>query len=337
MNCLIDYIGLQGCGNVMPESGLFINSLPGISLKSIDGLADSEQKTYVTVWNNIQQRAVRRLANELNNEFRKRYKIKTLRKTVNTGKIIDTASTTAPAVITRGIVVDLGISDAQWTQSTLQTLYIQEVNLYLSSVPASDFDVVIYNFDTGEEILTETIDVDTLAIGWNRIPLNQAVSCNEIFIGYDATEITSVESTLPSWLNDYVSGGCGSCFGIECQSTVKGATTTDYTTYTLGTNGFGLNVVFSLQCSYESLICDNKNIITNALWYMLGMEVMTELMGSDRLNQWTLDKAKAQKLHDYYLHEFQTNLTNAVSGITLDIHDACLECNQPYKTIEQHP
>lgn len=337
MNCLIDYIGLQGCTNEVPESGLYINSLPGISLKSIDSLSDSEQKTYATVWNHIQLRTVRRLANDINSEFRKRYKIKTVRKTINTGKIIDTSTTTLAAAINRGVVIDLGISDNQWTQSTLQTLYIQEVNLYLIAVPASDFDIVIYNFDTAEEILTHTVDVATLTTGWNRIALNEPVTVNEIFIGYDATEIESVYMELPAWINDYVSGGCGICFGVDCSSNVRGATTTDFTTYTLGDDAFGLNVVFSLQCNYETLICDNRNIFTNALWYLLGMEVMTELMGSDRLNQWTLDKARAQKLHDYYLAEYQSHMTNAVSGITLDVNDLCLECNETYRVTEQHP
>ena len=43
MNCLTDYIGLRGCTDSDPISGLYINDLAGISLKSIDAIADNEQ------------------------------------------------------------------------------------------------------------------------------------------------------------------------------------------------------------------------------------------------------------------------------------------------------
>lgn len=57
MECLIDYIGLKICGDESPESGLFINSLPGISLESIDHIADDEQVTYAGVWEDTQSEA----------------------------------------------------------------------------------------------------------------------------------------------------------------------------------------------------------------------------------------------------------------------------------------
>ena len=49
LNCFIDYIGLSYCSGVyeQPGSGLYLNSLPGISIESIDKIADSEQITYV--------------------------------------------------------------------------------------------------------------------------------------------------------------------------------------------------------------------------------------------------------------------------------------------------
>lgn len=57
MNCLTDYIGLKGCSTVEPESGLFINSLPGITLESMDRIATAEQITYKGVWADVQEEA----------------------------------------------------------------------------------------------------------------------------------------------------------------------------------------------------------------------------------------------------------------------------------------
>lgn len=57
MDCLLDYIGIKVCGDETPGSGLFINSLPGISLESIDKIATEDQITYMGVWADVQAEA----------------------------------------------------------------------------------------------------------------------------------------------------------------------------------------------------------------------------------------------------------------------------------------
>ncbi|MBK7882502.1 MAG: hypothetical protein IPJ81_00670 [Chitinophagaceae bacterium] len=61
MDCLIDYIGVKGCGNVKPLSGMYINQLAGISLESMEKIADKEQVTFMGVWKDVQARAWLRL------------------------------------------------------------------------------------------------------------------------------------------------------------------------------------------------------------------------------------------------------------------------------------
>lgn len=65
MECLIDYIGFLNCaGQPEPDSGLYINTLPGISLEMVDKVANSEQVTYVSVWNDAQAEAAIRFKND---------------------------------------------------------------------------------------------------------------------------------------------------------------------------------------------------------------------------------------------------------------------------------
>jgi len=75
MDCLIDYIGLRVCGNETSGSGQFINSLPGISLESIDKIADSEQITYKGVWDDVQAEAWNRFYIDVINELSKCYQL----------------------------------------------------------------------------------------------------------------------------------------------------------------------------------------------------------------------------------------------------------------------
>jgi len=59
MNCLIDYIGLVGCNEVTPDSGLYVNQLPGISIELMDNIATADQTTYKQIWKDAQELAWR--------------------------------------------------------------------------------------------------------------------------------------------------------------------------------------------------------------------------------------------------------------------------------------
>lgn len=77
VTCLLDFVGLQNCGGVyeQSESGLYINTLPGISLESIEKIADSEQITYKGVWDDVQTEAMIRFKIDFISEVTKCFKI----------------------------------------------------------------------------------------------------------------------------------------------------------------------------------------------------------------------------------------------------------------------
>lgn len=79
MDCLKDYIQIKGCNapaysydantdndddpdtDPTEASGLFINmDLPGISLENIDKIADKEQQTFLGVWDEVQNRGLKK-------------------------------------------------------------------------------------------------------------------------------------------------------------------------------------------------------------------------------------------------------------------------------------
>lgn len=76
MNCLTDYIGIRVCSNdTPPGSGMYINSLPGISLESIDKIANADQITYRGVWADVQEEAYQIFEVDFFNELLKCYKV----------------------------------------------------------------------------------------------------------------------------------------------------------------------------------------------------------------------------------------------------------------------
>lgn len=77
MTCFIDYIGLSLCAGAyeVPASGIYINSLPGLNIESIDKVADQEQINYIGVWEDVQTNAVQQFKIDIISEMRKCYQL----------------------------------------------------------------------------------------------------------------------------------------------------------------------------------------------------------------------------------------------------------------------
>ena len=74
MDCFLDYIGIKGCGAPVPDSGVYINDLPGVTLENIERIADAEQETFLGVWKDVQALGVRQFGRKLLFAFRNRWK-----------------------------------------------------------------------------------------------------------------------------------------------------------------------------------------------------------------------------------------------------------------------
>lgn len=73
----------------------------------------------------------------------------------------------------------------------------------------------------------------------------------------------------------------------------------------------------------ECLICAHKELLSVALWYLMGAEMMAETIGSERTNRFTtIDLDKAENLRDEYMDTFFGELHTAVAGVDLTV---CIE------------
>lgn len=75
LECLEDYIGLISCEEVTPGSGLFINSLPGISNELLQAITDYESESYTNTWRDLQKEAILLFRSSLLAELNKCYQI----------------------------------------------------------------------------------------------------------------------------------------------------------------------------------------------------------------------------------------------------------------------
>lgn len=329
MDCFNDYIGLQGCSTTTPDSGLYVNELSGIQLRQIDEIANENQQNYVGVWADVQKRALAMFDKDLRKAMREKYKLTGVTQSVNIGKVIDTATTRTGSAEYRGTTIELNQSGDVTVYSNFQVIFIQTIKIYVPS--AETFNVKIYDLDTEAELYTSS--QTTTSAGWLDVNINDYfLGSRRIFVAYDCTSINSVKLDIdPHNLN---------CFE-KCESRVRGgyATTGDpYTVTSDPYNTHGMSLIFSIQCKNDVVACNNKHLFANALQYLLGSELLFEVINSSRVNQWTmLDNKQAKYLRGYYKamykggmfdeEEFEGELSDAVALLPLDQYDCCVNCS----------
>jgi len=340
MNCLVDWIGIYGCDAPTGAfSGVYINQLPGNFFKQLESIANPDQVTYLGVWNDIQTIGVKKFYNKVNSELQKKYRLKSLRSTLDLGNILGTENTTGTGQY-RGFVYEMKLLN-QYRRSNFQSLSVQKLKLYLLS--AGSCTVKIADLDTGEVLFTSTF---TGTVGWNTIQVNENFSSQRIFFGYDDTGRTAADLEINNSNSDWFNTMFASYYGNGCcNAYLNGAVTTDAAQigvsqieYTTGNNTFGLSGVFSLTCNYDFLICNNKDLFTTALLYCLGSEVMIYRQASDRLNKFTtIDAEKAAKLQEYFSQEFENELSIVLDGVRISTEDACIDCNTQIEILTATP
>ena len=92
----------------------------------------------------------------------------------------------------------------------------------------------------------------------------------------------------------------------------------------------------------DCLICENKELLAVSLWYLMGVEMLQERLGSNRINRFTTtDRSKTKELQDNFLNEFRRQLSTAVAGIDMEgsecLSDELYVCGGFVQVIETCP
>lgn len=332
VNCLRDWIGIKGC--TVPEdfSGVYVNQLPGSPLKSIEGIANEDQVTYLGVWSDIQERAQRKFKNRVTSWLKRQYSLKNIRSTVDVGRFIDTSKVTAATGKYRGLSYELKFKSS-FQRSDYQSIGVSSVSVFLTNAKTG-LALKIVDLDTGDILFSKTFNA---AAGWNLVKVEDIFKADRIFIGYD-DDSTINAPELP--LNSSQSKAAASMFyGVyrgDCEVILRGAYA--QTTAQIGNNQsvdivngdntFGVSAVINAVCSFDHFVCANKVLFTTALWYLHGAELMIERQFSGRFNRWTtVDAGKASELEDFFTSEFNKEIDIALDGVKLNVNDGCVVCN----------
>jgi hypothetical protein len=69
----------------------------------------------------------------------------------------------------------------------------------------------------------------------------------------------------------------------------------------------------------DCLICENRELLAVALWYLMGAEMSEECLRSDRINRYTtVDRQKIREQKENLLDAFYTEIASAIAGIDME-------------------
>jgi hypothetical protein len=260
----------------------------------------------------IQRRAQNRFSLDVREQMSKSYKIKSINQGINVNGY-SAGTGTIPLARTYGFTLEYDTMNTGYVPSPLTYMHIQQINFY------SDFsgNTSILFYDIDAKILLYVLTIN-LNVGLNTIEVNQTFNnVGRLFVGVQLDQgMTYTSIKAPS---NYWTGCCGTL--------VRGAYYDGGSEFIFGEELYGFSPIFTIGCSWDGLICQNKNIFSRALWYLLGIEVLTEVIYSTKLNQFTtVNLQKANDLRTEYQVEYMKALEQICSGMNLDC-DCCLECS----------
>jgi len=326
MGCLNDYIGIRWCGgSASAPSSLYINDLPGLSIKQFNSITDEENGTFLSVWNTVQNRAERRFALDVREAMGAKYRLKSLAQGVNLGKVF-VDSSVPQTLLGSATAIHLELnseSDPQFTPSPLLQINLQNISFYCQDVgdTGGTFNLNVFDLDTSESLYNTTLTINNEY--WNDYEINQSfvasnVNQQPLKIRIVLTPAAAYATTLIQLPNNIQNP---QCCGVMAHGAVL---ETDTLTYTVG-----ITATFNVTCSWEGLICQNKNLFSRAFWYLCGIEFLTELIYSTTLSKWTtIGMNQMKDLRAEYEVEYQKSLKQVADGMYLDC-DCCLDCASP--------
>lgn len=330
MDCLVDYIGLKSV-TLNPGSGLFINSLPGMSTELASNIATDEQVDAAGLWADVQSRSFLRLSTDVVNLLSEDAKLNQVIFQTRRPTVYRNQATITSSAKYRGVVV-------QVPESRFVTFYFKEVYVYSRDTIQTVLKVIDLNDDT--EALSKTID---LTPGLNVISVDQIFPLRfgaiNLFIGVDSTSFNTI-SFYPEYFNFYDCGNlCAqmqSNFGHQPYYLVIQpaenliALPINFDNIIKHFDGQGVAIGAEIQCSAEEFICQNKKSFDQSLLYLLGSEMLFEKQGSSRLNFFSstnLEQTNAFRLE--FESRYLSNLKRTLKSIPLNGESLCFDCDEP--------
>lgn len=311
MSCIDDIIsgerviiGIRnytGCQD--PEGKLYINDLPGFSLKNAANIAPESFSTGYDFLKHCNTMAVRHVFDEFAVELGPYFDFGNIIET----RDVKTFKTTPNAVSAteRGIVIK------RW-RSEAARMFVEYVYINVEQAGTVDLNIIDGDLTTTQEI--------ELVAGINEIRLDYKANEEQIKITFD-------QSAFETYDGAWTKGGCSSCGG----GGKKGLYITGWDGTKEVSNTYGFGVKVHAQCYEENVMCSLLPKMYFLLWYKSGILVLREHVATNRINHIaTFGQERAKdllvELEAEYKEKYQVLVKGAYNYLRTMKGD-CITCN----------
>lgn len=305
-------IGIRDYNNCSaPESNLFINDIPGITLKNASQVANEEQSSGYALLQALTKRAV-----QINfEEFYARMSPAFAFSAISEMRKLNYFDGTVLPVSAQG----RGLVLKRWRSEMAQIL-VEEI--YGKSATDGDGTITITD---GE--ITKTYPITFVANKQVTVRIDYVCVSEVVTITCDNTAFQMYSGPISS---NYT--GCQGCGGNQ-----RGFFITGWNGTAEEAKYFGLGVLASVRCFEENVICRLMQRMYFIHWYRAGMLYYEELLTSNRLNPITLFmKDQAQKNLDYLTKKHRDAFENFMPTIDAFLKSTkgeCFTCNPSIKYV----
>lgn len=244
--------------------------------------------------------------------------------------VFDSNLTTVLGTTYAGVQMEFNPSDVYFK------FEISETSLWLNAV--GDIDLEIWDLRQNKLLATKTITIGTsgqIVTDWlnkffysNRQPMN-------LFIGYDATGITSVKTPIRK-------GACTGCRGrYSCENTYMTARGVSVTGPMLDANvtpenhTSGLSIVYSISCDHQAWVCAYASTLALPIAYRIGETVLSDAVlnsgGERATDSHTVNADDTAKRYEWYQKKFRESFSGALENMVLP-SNKCFHCSSRART-----
>lgn len=318
MPCFTDFILVRGaCGTATPSSGLFLNDLPGITLRNLANVANEEQVTGIGLANNAIALGIDLTKKEIMERMLDIVRFNSVYSSKRIGNL-NYDLFAGPTAGFNGITSELDCDCKLLRQC------VSRIDILLNTTLT---DAVLRIVDGPT---TTNFTFSTVAGGITTIYPNYEAVNETIEISYDTSAVSYSSSGFSGQcFCNTCNTSCNQCI-CDCNIIVRSTAATT----------FGLRPNINVICSADAFFCDIMKFMGRPAWYRSGILFIDELLMTSRLNEFTLyDIDRAQAIQEKWMEEYEACITDLVNRLPkyFDQVDACcVECNSSHWT-QAHP
>jgi len=329
MNCLeniysgnVIVIGIRDYKNCeSPISGLYINDIEGLTLKTLAAVTNEEHESGYKFAKDKILLAIKLVIDDFKSQIFPTWTMNQVIESGFTGVFDSKFNNIAP--------LERGVSLERSTNTKLAKIFINELEILVADTGDNTIKII-------DGLNTQLIPVSLVANEKLTLQLNKECESDFVTITMDNYAMRTARMNQTTRMSG---GGCRSCFhsrrtgSDNLENTGWNGTGEEYQMY-------GINAKATLRCSEEELICSVYDKMYFLFWLRSGMEICKEIEMSTRLNPIALfGKEKAAQLYERLSGEYEKKFkifADSIGRYLGQFSDLCLTCNKS-KHVQSRP